>query len=89
MTKVSAQASDRPKQFRLGHLGTLTQVVKALGKTIRAMADGTLDTRDGARLCNGLGILRACMETQALERLEQRLDAITGASPRLKGSADR
>jgi hypothetical protein len=35
-----------------------------IAKTIRAMADGTLDSQVGARICNGLGIMRACLETQ-------------------------
>ena len=56
-------------------LGTLNQVVKALGKTIRAMADGSLDSQRGARICNGLGIMRACFETQKLDRIEERLNA--------------
>jgi hypothetical protein len=36
----------------------LNQVTKGLAKTIRAMADGTLDSQVGARICNGLGIMR-------------------------------
>ena len=52
------------------------QVTKGLGKTIRAMADGTLDSQVGARICNGLGIMRACLETQKLEQLEARMDEI-------------
>jgi hypothetical protein len=46
---------EKSREFRLGPLGTLNQVVKALGKTIRAMADGSLDSQTGARICNGLG----------------------------------
>jgi hypothetical protein len=56
----------------------MNQVIKALGKTIRAMADGTIDSQKGARICNGLGIMRACLETVTLERLERRLDEIEG-----------
>jgi len=41
-----------------------------------AMADGTLDSQVGARICNGLGIMRACLETQKLEQLEPRMDEI-------------
>jgi hypothetical protein len=44
--------------------------------TIRAIADGTLDSQVGARICNGLGIMRACLETQKLEQLEARMDKI-------------
>ena len=39
--KNSGQAAEQPKQFKLGHLGTLNQVIVALGKTIRGMADGS------------------------------------------------
>ena len=40
------------------------------------MADGTLDSQVGARIGNGLGIMRACLETQKLEQLESRMDEI-------------
>jgi hypothetical protein len=40
------------------------------------MADGTLDSQVDARICNGLGIIRACLETQKLEQLEARMDEI-------------
>jgi len=66
----------RERPFKLGPLGTLNQVIVALGKTIRTMADGTLDSQVGARICNGLGIMRACLETQKLEQLEARMDEI-------------
>ena len=72
----SKQVSNAPRKFSLGPLGTLNQVIKGLSKTIRAMADGTLDSQVGARICNGLGIMRACLETQKLEQLESRMDEI-------------
>jgi hypothetical protein len=43
------------RKFKLGHLGNLDQVIVALGKTIRAMADGTPDSQAGGRICNRLG----------------------------------
>jgi hypothetical protein len=52
------------------------RISSSLGKTIRAMADGSLDSQRGARICNGLGIMRACFETQKLERIEERLTAL-------------
>ena len=55
MSKDSGQVTKRPKQFKLGHLGTLNQVIVALGKTIRAMADGSVDSQVGSRIANGLG----------------------------------
>jgi hypothetical protein len=76
MSKVSEQVAKRPKQFKLGHLGTLNQVIVALGKTIRAMADGSLESQVGSRICNGLGIMRQCLETQTLDRLGERLDQL-------------
>ena len=66
----------RARPFKLGPLGTLNQIIVALGKSIRAMADGTLDSQVGARICNGLGIMRACLETRKLEQLESRMDEI-------------
>ena len=47
MIKDSGQVTKRTKQFKLGHLGTLNQVIVALGKTIRAMADGSVDSQVG------------------------------------------
>ena len=66
------QGTDRPKQFKLGHLGTLNQVIVALGKTIRAMADGSVDFQVGSRIANGLGIMRQCLETRTLDQLGER-----------------
>jgi len=40
------------------------------------MAEGSLDSQVGARICNGLGIMRACFETQKLEQLEARMEKI-------------
>ena len=72
----STQLPVGAKKFTLGPLGTLNQVLKALGKTIRAMADGSIDSQVGARICNGLGIMRACIESQTLERLEERMQSL-------------
>src|SRR5437016_14176192 len=74
VSKDSDQTETAPRKFKLGPLGNLNQVTKGLAKTIRAMADGTLDSQVGARICNGLGIMRACIETQKLEQLESRMD---------------
>jgi glutamate synthase domain-containing protein 2 len=76
VSKDSDQTQTAPRKFKLGPLGSLNQVTKGLAKTIRAMADGTLDSQVGARICNGLGIMRACLETQKLEQLEARMDEI-------------
>ena len=76
MSKDSAQAPKALKQFRLGHLGTLNQVIVALGKTIRAMADGSVDSQVGSRIANGLGIMRQCLETRTLDQLGERLEQL-------------
>jgi hypothetical protein len=67
VSKDSDQTETAPRKFKLGPLGSLNQVTKGLAKTIRAMADGNLDSQVGGRICNGLGIMRACLETQKLE----------------------
>jgi hypothetical protein len=74
--------------YKLGPLGNLNQVIVALGWTIRAMADGSLDSQTGARICNGLGIMRACLETQVLQNIENKIEeaarrAIASASSRV------
>src|SRR5215475_5661368 len=76
MSNDSDQTQAASRKFRLGPLGSLNQVTKGLAKTIRAMADGTLDSQIGARICNGLGIMRACLETQKLDQLAARMDEI-------------
>ena len=53
------------------------------------MADGTLDSQVGARICNGLGIMRACLETQKLEQLEARMDEIGARVARDRANAAR
>jgi hypothetical protein len=90
--KCTARREQNPmntRQFRIGRLANLGQVIKALGKTIRAMADGSIDSQVGARICNGLGIMRACLETQKLEQLEARMDEIADRVARDRTNAAR
>jgi hypothetical protein len=89
MSKDFDQTEAAPRNFTLGPLGNLNQVIKALGKTIRAMADGSIDSQVGGRICNGLGIMRACFETQKLEQLEARMDEITNRVARDRTNAAR
>ena len=89
MSKDYDQTQTAPRKFKLGPLGNLNQVTKCLAKTIRAMADGTLDSQVGARICNGLGIMRACLETQKLEQLEGRMDEIADRVARDRTNAVR
>jgi hypothetical protein len=48
-----------------------------------------LDSQVGARICNGLGIMRACFETQKLEQLESRMDEIADRVARDRTNAAR
>src|SRR6266516_8139246 len=89
VSKNFDQTETAPRTFNLGPLGNLNQVIKALGKTIRAMADGSIDSQVGARICNGLGIMRACLETQKLEQLEARMDEIANRVARDRTNAAR
>jgi hypothetical protein len=67
----------KSKNFRLGQLSTLGQVIRALGKTVRAMASGTISTQDGVRICHSLGILRTCFESRDLEAIRQRMEEVS------------
>jgi glutamate synthase domain-containing protein 2 len=89
VSKDSDQTEAAPRKFTLGPLGNLNQVTKGLAKTIRAMAEGSLDSQVGARICNGLGIMRACLESQKLEQLQSRMDEIADRVARDKTNATR
>ena len=73
MSTDSTQPIIKPAKLQLGPLGNLNQIIASLGKTIRAMASGDVDSQTGARICNGLGIMRSCLETVAIEQIEDRL----------------
>ena len=47
MNEEFVQPIEMKAKFQLGPLGNLNQVIKALGKTIRAMANGDLDSHTG------------------------------------------
>ena len=85
----SNQPAAKSKKFTLGPLGTINQVIKALGKTIRAMAADEIDSQKGARICNGLGILRMSLETAKLEELGDRLNKLEGFDYGANRPADR
>jgi bisphosphoglycerate-dependent phosphoglycerate mutase len=54
-----------------------------------AVANGSIDSQVGGRICNGLGIVRACLETQKLEQLEARMDEIADRVARDRTNAAR
>ena len=57
-------------------LSTLAGVIAETTKVYREMRDGKLDHGQGRSLVWVLSQLRAMVETQALERLEQRLEEL-------------
>ncbi len=76
MSTDSDQTETAPRKFKLGPLGSLNQVTKGLAKTIRAMADGTLDSQVGARICNGLGRPAPMkMRASRIERMLEKVEA--------------
>ena len=89
MTKETQETRKTPPKFRLGPLKTLHQVLKANGKTIRAMANGTLKTEDGSRIANALSIQRQIIESQVLQRLEQRMTEMESGDSEFEPSEPR
>src|SRR5262249_12027633 len=57
-----------PDRLRHGCSDRCTQARRSAGK------DPPADP--GSRICNGLGIMRQCLETQTLDRLGERLDQL-------------
>jgi hypothetical protein len=61
---------------RVGHLDTLTGILKEMGNVYREMRYSTTPIADGSKLIFSLKCMRDVIETITLERLEQRMDAI-------------
>jgi hypothetical protein len=57
----------KEKPFRLSHLRSLNQVVVALGKTLRAAANGEIDPQLARTLIAGLSALREAIEAGRLQ----------------------
>ena len=68
---------DDAKRARIRHaLDTLPGVIKETCKVYREMRADQLDHMKGRSLVWVLSMLRAALETQSLERLEQRLEEL-------------
>jgi hypothetical protein len=61
---------------RVGHLDSLTGILKEMGNVYREMRVGTTKIADGTRLIYSLRCMRDVLETIAVERLEDRLDEL-------------
>jgi hypothetical protein len=69
----------RPEWDRgVGHLDSLTGILKEMGCVYREMRQGTTKIADGTRLVYSLRCMRDVLETIAVERLEDRLDELEG-----------
>jgi hypothetical protein len=63
---------------RVGHLDSLSGILKEMGNVYREMRQGSTAITDGSRLIYSLRCMRDVIETIALERLEERLDQLQG-----------
>ncbi len=83
---VNATPGDDPKssgRSKVRHaLGTLAGVIAETTKVYREMRDDKLDHAKGRSLVWVLSQLRAMVETQALERIEERLEEL---APTMEG----
>lgn len=61
---------------RVGHLDSLTGILKEMGNVYREMRNGTTKIADGTRLIYSLRCMRDVIETITLERLEVRLEQL-------------
>jgi hypothetical protein len=64
---------------RIGHLASLTDILKEMRNVYREMRQGTTKIADGTRLIYALRCMRDVLETIAVERIEDRLDQLEGA----------
>ena len=79
MTSQAKREPDRTgKGPRVGHLDSLTGILKEMGCVYREMRYGHTAVNDGARLIFALRCMRDVLETVAIERVEARLDAMEG-----------
>jgi hypothetical protein len=68
---------------------TLCALLRDPITSIAGRREDDIDSQVGARICNGLGIMRACLETQKLEQLEARMDEIADRVARDRTNAAR
>jgi hypothetical protein len=59
---------------RVGHLDTLTGILREMGCVYREMRVGKTEIADGSKLIYSLRCMRDVIETIAIERIEKRLD---------------
>ena len=87
-TQTDAQddASGKKRTLVRHSLGTLAGIISEGSRVYRLMRDGGIDHQQGRSLVWVLSQLRAMVETQALERLEARLEEL---APDIQGKSSR
>ena len=64
---------------RVGHLDSLTGVLKEMAAVYREMRYKQTNVNEGAKLIFALGTMRTVLETIALEKLQAQLDQVADA----------
>jgi hypothetical protein len=76
MASQSKRGKPSGRGPRVGHLDSLTGILKEMGCVYREMRKGTTPIGDGSRLIYSLRCMRDVIETIALDRLEDRLQRL-------------
>lgn len=65
---------------RVGHLDTVTGIMREMAAVYREMRRGKTDAERGCKLVYVLREMRCCLEAQELTRINDRLDALAQAA---------
>jgi hypothetical protein len=87
MSSQAKRGGSGGKGPRVGHLDTLTGILKEMGCVYREMRYGSTSVSDGAKLIFALRCLRDVLETLMVEKLEARLDEM--AARAVSNAAER
>jgi hypothetical protein len=70
---------------RVGHLDSLAGIMREMACVYREVRTGKTKADLGAKLVFMLRELRACLEAQAMEAMQQRLEALSTAAEQRNG----
>ena len=93
MSSQAKRGGSGGKGPRVGHLDSLTGILREMGCVYREMRYGTTPIADGAKLIYSLRCMRDVIETLMIEKLEARLDemadrAVSNATERRQQSSN-
>ena len=90
MPEIARQKPENAKKKKgLPRLDTIPNVCRAMATVIRAMWSEQISSADGSRITNALSLLRQGLESQKLDELAARLDALDGGGHGQFGSENR